>query len=204
MYFFTSDVKISHPTCPKLYKASTKQHGFQYCVERKIRTHNINFSVDNWVLILWYKESVRKVIPESFRRWQLMIFSVGNTHYGHGKRATSFRQLTFLHFKCPESKNSLSLRIEWKHVHTTCKRDSKWEFAAWHRELSTPCSVTTRRVWWGRRQEGGSGGRGHMCICGWFLLMCSWGQYNIVEQSFSNNCILFYTSQYYTIIIFDN
>ena len=43
---------------------------------------------------------------------------------------------------------------------------------------STQCSLTTKSGGW----EGGSGGRGHLCTCGWFMLLCGRGQHNIVEQ----------------------
>ena len=44
----------------------------------------------------------------------------------------------------------------------------------------------TRGVEWGRRHEGGSRGRGHMYIYGWFMLMFDKKQQNSVKQlSFS-------------------
>ena len=52
-------------------------------------------------------------------------------------------------------------------------------------------------------REGGSERRDYMYTCGRFVLMCGRGQHNFVEQLSSNNCILFYTSQYCT-ISFDN
>ena len=50
----------------------------------------------------------------------------------------------------------------------------------------------------------GSEGKGHLYTCGWCVWMCGRGQHNTVEQLPSNNCILFYTSRYCTIIIFNN
>ena len=38
----------------------------------------------------------------------------------------------------------------------------------------------------------------------WFVLTCDRAQHNIAEKSSSNTRILFYTSQYCTIVIFDN
>ena len=49
---------------------------------------------------------------------------------------------------------------------TTCKIDSQWEFAAWLRKLLTGALYQPRGVGWGRRWEGGSEGRGHMCTYG--------------------------------------
>ena len=45
-------------------------------------------------------------------------------------------------------------------------------------------------------QEGG----GITCDC--FMVMYGRDQHNIIEQLSSSNCILFYTTQYCTIIIF--
>ena len=41
-------------------------------------------------------------------------------------------------------------------------------------------------VRWGGRCEGGSRGKGHMCTCGWFILMFDRNQHNIVKQLCSN------------------
>ena len=40
----------------------------------------------------------------------------------------------------------------------------------------------SRGVGWGRRWEGGLGGRGHGCTYGWFLLMFDRKQQNSVKQ----------------------
>ena len=64
-----------------------------------------------------------------------------------------------------------------------------------NKELN-PVLWQARRVGWGGRwEEGCLGGRGHMYTCGWFMLMCGRGKKNIVEQLFSNSCILFNASQ---------
>ena len=51
---------------------------------------------------------------------------------------------------------------------------------------STQCSGQSRGVGWGGKWEGGSGGRGHMYTCGWFMLMCGRNQHNIIKQLSSN------------------
>ena len=43
-----------------------------------------------------------------------------------------------------------------------------------------------REVGWGGRWEGGSGGRGQIYTCGWFMLMCGRNQHKIVKQLSSN------------------
>ena len=63
---------------------------------------------------------------------------------------------------------------------TICKIDSKWEFAVWHRELNLV--LCDNLEGWDGRWKGSSGGKGHMYTYGWFMLMFSRNQHNIVKQ----------------------
>ena len=69
---------------------------------------------------------------------------------------------------------------------TVCKIDSQWEFAVWCTELKPSALWLTRGVGWDGRWEGGSRGRGHMFVYGWFMLMYGRNQHNIVKQLTSN------------------
>ena len=62
------------------------------------------------------------------------------------------------------------------------KLGSQWKSAVWHRELKSGALWKPRGVGWGGRWEGSSRGRGHMYTYGWFMLLYSRNQYNIIKQ----------------------
>ena len=70
---------------------------------------------------------------------------------------------------------------EWpRNIHSNSRKtESQWEFAVWLREIK-PGSVTTWRVGEVGNWEGGSRGRGHMCIYGLSMMMYGRNQHNII------------------------
>lgn len=74
------------------------------------------------------------------------------------------------------------LREQYGNIHITMwKTDSKWELAVTQR--AQPSVLWQPEGWDGMGGgTGGSGGRGHMCSCGWFMVMCGRGQHNIVKK----------------------
>ena len=79
-----------------------------------------------------------------------------------------------------EGEGEMYVESNMEIYNTMCKIDSQWEFDVWLRELKQ--GLCDRLKAWGGRWEGGLGGRGHVYIYGWFLLMCDRQSQNSIKQ----------------------
>ena len=69
----------------------------------------------------------------------------------------------------------------WNVYITTCKIDDQCKLDAWSRAPKVGSLGQPRGIGWGGQWEEGSGCRGHMYTCGWFMLMCGQNHHNTVK-----------------------
>ena len=148
-------------------------------------------------LIIFWEQEITIVFQKA---WREILNSPANFEDDYWA-STKVRNQRWFWWTCLQN-SSADADLEVRLVDTAWEGEGgvNWEssvgtynYYMWIREPVGLCCETqgaqAHALWqprgvrgWGGRWEGGSGGRGHMCTCGWFVLGCGRNQHNTAKQ----------------------